>query len=205
MGKNMRRRKLVLEDLQLRIVMHTMFIALPLMVLFFTLVMCDLLAMGADAVSRGMVVELARMVFYDFLITVAVGIPFAVSAGILYSFRFCGPIYRFKMFLGALVEGRWDRPCMLRKGDLLRDVRDALNDGVGTLVATVHAQRALLAEAGDILASAEDTVRDAERLRYILSRIGAVDAELQVRFGEKEAVPKPVPQAAEQPAEVVKA
>mgnify|MGYP005703992283 CR=1 FL=1 len=55
-------------------------------------------------------------------------LPLVYAVGILTTFRFAGPIYRFEMFLGQVRRGENPADCRLRKGDHLKDFCELLND-----------------------------------------------------------------------------
>ena len=184
-SSNKRRRKFIWPELQLRIALQTLFITLPILLLNFLLLYSDslnyqrLLAPPADAA----VVHMLGIIFHDFLISLAIAIPFSIGVGILYSFPFCGPIYRFNRFLADLVDGRWDTKCTLRDGDRLQEVKDNLNNALHLLAGRVYTQHELLQEARTILEHAGTTVPDQQKLRNLLKEIAADSAEVAQRFG----------------------
>jgi len=49
---------------------------------------------------------------------------------LLFSHKIAGPLYRFKVMLGALGEGDLSKPMRLREGDQLQKVSEAYNEAV---------------------------------------------------------------------------
>ena len=186
--KNRRRRKYIWPELQLRIAVQTLFIAIPILLLNFLLLYSDSLSYQrslqppADAAAVGML----GIIFRDFLISLAVAIPFSLGVGILYSFPFCGPIYRMHTFLGDMIKGRWDGRCALRRGDRLQEVKNNLNGAVQLLTGTIRRQHELLGEVRALLEDSGTTVREPEKARSLLERIAANRDEVSPRFGPAE-------------------
>ena len=81
--------------------------------------------------------SMRRSIITKFLVSVAMAIPLAAAVGILYSFKFCGPIHRFHLYFQSLSDGRWDVPCSLRKGDDLNDVCESINQAVEAFNSTL--------------------------------------------------------------------
>ena len=59
--------------------------------------------------------------------TFALTVPFFCMLTLTASFRVFGPLYRFRVFLRDVVEGRESAPCRIRKTDRLQDVCELLN------------------------------------------------------------------------------
>ncbi len=179
--KNRRRRKCILPHIQVTFAMQTLFIALPILTLNFLMTYSDALAYQRsvepplDAAAVGM----ASIIFHDFLIATAIAIPFSIAVGILISFPFCGPVYRFGKFFSDLRGGRWDQLCTLRDGDRLHDLKENINDAVRMFSGHLYRQHELLREARTALGAGGAPERS--------ELIAAIDEELaQVapRFGE---------------------
>ena len=122
---NRRKRKLVRLDLQFKVIFITLFVASFVLLINFQLLLAWIVGfsanLGADATVDSVLEQTRSVILHRFLVSLAIALPLSVSVAVLYSFRFCGPIYRFKQHLSDLVVvGRWDRPCTLRKGDLWR-------------------------------------------------------------------------------------
>lgn len=182
-NKNRRRRKFILRGLQLKIALQTLFVAVPLLLLNFLLAYNGALKylQRASDSARAASIPVSGIIFNTFLTVLAIAIPFAIGVGILYSFTFCGPIYRFNKYFTELFSGRWDRPCTLRKGDQLQDVKETINGAIRLLTGRIYSQYELLRDLRGILA---DPARSAERVREAIEMIDAEQVQVAPRFGE---------------------
>lgn len=188
---NRRKRKLIRTDLQFKVVFITLFVASFVLLVDYQLVLAALWSLsskvGSDTDPAKLLNVVERAVTSRFLLSLAIAVPLSVSVAILYSFRFCGPIYKFKKYLTEMAAGaRWDRPCTLRSGDQLTDLRDAINDTVAQFRERLEASNDLLAEVDSVLdagvAVADEASR--ERIRKIRERIAAESAIFGSRMGE---------------------
>ena len=59
--------------------------------------------------------------------------PMTLFAGILFTFRIAGPLYRFEMFLRAIIRGERPQSCRIRKGDELQEFCVLLNQATAPL------------------------------------------------------------------------
>jgi hypothetical protein len=191
-GKNKRRRKFILRDLQLSIALHTLFVAVPILLLNFLLTHSDTVKYLQETSTSAdtAVIELSSTMFKDFLIALAISVPFAVGVGILYSFTFCGPLFRFNKYLTGLLTGRWDRPCTLREGDKLQDLRDSINNAVGLMAKRVHSQYELLR---DVRAALGEPAPGDGPFQELIQRIDQEQAEVAPRFDDAD--PERAPQS----------
>ncbi len=143
---NRRRRKFIRKDLQLKIIFGTLFVALIVLVINFQLPIMGMRIMRTnssimlDAHYNIMVKLLVTSFATSFLLT----IPLAIWMGIVFSFQFCGPIYKIKKFFVELNSGRWDRICRLRQKDDLKDVAAVINQYVGLARDRLRSQHAAL-------------------------------------------------------------
>jgi hypothetical protein len=183
--KNRRRRKLILPALQLKLAVQTLFVTLPILVLNFLLCYTDVLTYQRSVVppSDAVLIRMPSIIFHDFLISLAISIPFSLGVGVLMSFPLCGPIFRLNRFLRGLGTGRWDQTCGLRQGDYLHDFKDTVNNAVRLLAGRIYRQHKLLEEARGLLQSPD---RDNERRQAVMTMIDAELAEVAGRFGEGE-------------------
>jgi hypothetical protein len=185
-NKNRRRRKFIWPELQLRLAIQALFITLPILLLNFVLLYTDALNYQRTLVppADAAVVQMLGVIFHDFLISLVIAVPFTIGVGILYSFPFCGPIYRFNKFLADLTHGRWDGQCTLRDGDRLQELKNNLNNALQLMAGRVYMQHELLQEARAILEDSSTTVADQEKLRNLIKGIESNSAEVAQRFGE---------------------
>jgi hypothetical protein len=146
--KNQRKQKLIRNDVQLKVVFITLFVASLVLLINFQLSFAALWSLQSEITANTsvtlMLETIRRSLVSKFLVTVAVAIPLAAAVGILYSFKFSGPIHRFKLHFQNLWTGRWDQPCRLRTGDDLVDVCDALNSAVDAVNEVVVRNDAVL-------------------------------------------------------------
>jgi hypothetical protein len=200
--KNRRRRKYIWPEIQLKIAFQMLFVALP--VLFFYLVLLYDGAMSHDETLSqydSSVFQAAYGVIINgFLISCLIAIPFALGIGVLSSFPFSGPIYRFNCYLSGLVTGRWDEPCRLRKGDNLQALNESVNAAVGHLTGHIRRQHELLEQARRLLADPAAAFADADKSRELAEAIAAQQTEVAARLGtqaeeENEAPSAPAPLA----------
>ncbi|HAT73354.1 MAG TPA: hypothetical protein DCS63_11125 [Elusimicrobia bacterium] len=61
------------------------------------------------------------------LISAAVGFVISCLAGLVYSHRIAGPIYRFKATIDAVLEGKNPGAITLRQHDEMKDLAESLN------------------------------------------------------------------------------
>jgi hypothetical protein len=122
------------------------------------------------------------MLLLEFLISLAILIPVSIYFGVLYSFRYCGPLYRFKKFVAEYPEGRWDAALTLRQGDQLQDLKDGINECLDSLKVKIHSQQDTLQKLGGFLEklalepSLQEEAR--EHLRLIEAEARHFDAKL---------------------------
>ena len=182
---NRRRQKFVRKDLQLRIIFGSLFVALVVLVMNFQLPIMGMWIMRAtssvwlDAHYNVMIKLLVASFGTSLLLTV----PLAVWMGVVFSFQFCGPIYKIKKFFVELNSGRWDRICRLRKGDDLQDVKDVINQYVGLTRDRMRSQHQTLEKVRGFLQTCERS----DDVDSLLTLINEEDAEYRHRLGTSEA------------------
>ena len=62
------------------------------------------------------------------LIALALLVPLTLAMGVLMTHKIAGPLYRFEMFLNAVMDGEHPEPCRLRQNDELKDFCELLNE-----------------------------------------------------------------------------
>lgn len=60
-------------------------------------------------------------------------LPLTFLVGVVGSFRFAGPLYRFDQFLKAVIAGDRPNDIRLRAGDELQDLADLMNEATRSL------------------------------------------------------------------------
>ena len=73
------------------------------------------------------VVKRQDIIFPALLIALIVGMGASVMAGVLYSHRLAGPLYRIRRTLSEVQEGKPLRPIVLRKNDEFKELAEDLN------------------------------------------------------------------------------
>ena len=181
-----RRRRFIFPELQIRIVLQVLFVTLPILFLNFLLVFSDIWSLQGTEGSPGYTViqGMSRAVFVDLVIALVIAVPFGLSAGITYSFRYCGPLYKMRRYFDELVHGRWDRRCTLRQGDYLQDMKDDLNRAFRLVAHRVHRQHVLLGEIEGFLENSHESLKDSEQFEALCQKIAVERAEVAGRFGE---------------------
>src|SRR5262245_25529165 len=107
-----RRKKWVKPDLQLKIMLMTLSVATIVLAINFQLILLGLSRVhGHPAPTIDGTLDLIRSsLLKEFLIACGLVVPLCVWVGAVYAFKFCGPIYRFRLFFQELAAGRWDPP-----------------------------------------------------------------------------------------------
>jgi len=100
---------------------------------------------------------------------------FAIVVGLYFSHKLAGPIYRFKLELQRIADGRDWRVIRLRRGDDFHDVADVLNRALEHVQGTEDLLRHQLEHAEHRLQELRQALRDHpndhERLERILSKL----------------------------------
>ena len=100
---------------------------------------------------------------------------FAIVVGLYFSHKMAGPIYRFKLELQRIADGREWRAIRLRKGDDFHDIVDVLNRALEQVQSNENVLRQQLEQAEHRLQELRQALRDhpndRERLERILSKL----------------------------------
>jgi methyl-accepting chemotaxis protein len=152
---NRRKRKLIRLDLQLKVVFITLFVASFVLLINFELNLASLWSLSFNTPRPGGVdlvfEEMRAILVRKFLLSTGIALPLAATIGIIYSFKFSGPIYRFKKYFIDLAAGRWQERCSLRKGDDLKDVCEAINGAVESFHSRLKKDHGILEEVRSVL------------------------------------------------------
>lgn len=124
-----RKRRLIKSGLQLRLIAVFFSVACLASVFQIFLVNRAVVAAARDLPSGG--VELLGLlpgiVQTGLIVTVAALLPAILVIGVLATHRVAGPVYRFETYLRLVAMGETDEPCVVRKGDELKDLCDLIN------------------------------------------------------------------------------
>jgi methyl-accepting chemotaxis protein len=138
------------------------------------------IAAGADArtAMRGLQSDL----FHKFLFSLAFTVPVAAAVGVLYSFKFAGPIYRFEKYFKGLRAGRLDARCSLRKGDDLQDLCTSINEALDQFRGILAKNQETIAEVelllhGGALAAGEEMPEELKALQVKIAALKAIHGE----------------------------
>lgn len=130
-----RRIKLIQPRLQLKLVFVFIGMAACSMLLQFILFTSTVTDVATRLPSDGLVLveEMPRLLYGTLLISFALFLPLMFGVGVLVTFRFAGPVYRFKVYLQQVIRGEQPDDCRLRKGDELQDLCELINQATEPL------------------------------------------------------------------------
>lgn len=130
-----RRRKLIKPGLQLRLSARFLGLGILMMGLQFTLLQALLQEAAGNLPSdQSLLLDEAPALGLRLLgWSALVFLPLTLLVGIVGSFRFAGPLYRFEMFLKSLIAGERPDDIRLRSKDELKDLAELLNEATGAL------------------------------------------------------------------------
>jgi hypothetical protein len=188
-----RRRKFVRKDLQLKIILGTLFVSLMILFFNFQIPLVGLWAYNQTTAAEGTLpAHMNRLIIVSFFISVLLTVPLAVWMGVIFSFQFCGPIYAIKKFFVDFKDGAWTGRCRLREKDDLKDLRDVVNECFDLVRARVTAQKDVLDQVESLLREATFESGARARVSAILESIVAEKEEYDRRFPAEESVSETV-------------
>jgi len=130
-----RRRKLIRPGLQLRL--SAKFLGLVVLMLSLQYTLLDSLLHRAASrmpADSGWSAEEASSIGIELLgWSALIFLPLTFLVGVVGSFRFAGPLYRFDQFLKAVIAGDRPNDIRLRAGDELQDLADLMNEATRSL------------------------------------------------------------------------
>lgn len=134
--KNRRRRNLINPRIQLRFALlflsaSGLSVVLQTLILYWALTR---VAEGLPAEGHLLMRQLPAILITNLLIAFAVLTPLTIIAGILSTFRLCGPLHQFRLFLEQVAAGQRTEPCRIRKDDELQDLCALLNRATAPLL-----------------------------------------------------------------------
>jgi methyl-accepting chemotaxis protein len=178
-----RRQYLVAKKFQLR------YVGWILLFMFLTAVLCSyiiyyttMVLLGeklANVYPQGRLLSIVHTVNFRILMSFLVASPLVIVIGIYLSHKIAGPIYRMERFLDNMAAGDFSSRIVLRLGDELMTLADAMNRLGDSLKSNVTDERARLdkisAELENIRAFLADNPTAASG---IISSIQRLDTEL---------------------------
>lgn len=135
MAKYKRRVKLIQPRLQLKLIGTFLGMSALAMLLQFLLFTSSMSEVAAQLPEDGaiMLAELQESTWQIFLLSYGMLLPLTFLVGVLVTFRWAGPIYRFKDHLGRIARGERPGHCHIRRGDELQDLCSVLNKAIDNL------------------------------------------------------------------------
>ena len=137
----MRLRKLIRNDVQLKLTLYFTLLTMFGMVFQFLLLLSNMSKLAGEpgtlASPDEIVFDAASATLW---MSFAIVLPICIVIGVLTTFRIAGPIYRFSKFLEQVREGRHPERCVLRKTDELQDLCALLNDVTAPLRSQMRSQ-----------------------------------------------------------------
>ena len=130
-----RKRKYVRPDLQARLILGSLGITLAVSFVGTHIPLVGLWKFTAQNMgeNNALIDHMARFFSASFYVSILLTASLATWFGYWYSFKFCGPIYAMKKYFTEMTTGPWHQPFRLREKDDLKDVRDAINDGMNAV------------------------------------------------------------------------
>ncbi|MBI4586669.1 MAG: hypothetical protein HY717_21870 [Planctomycetes bacterium] len=181
-----RKKKLIFPDIQLKIILGTLFVGVIGILINFQMGLLGLWAINQNASStiEGTLEQIKGLFLKEFLVSLCILIPLSISVGVVYSFRFCGPLYRFRKFFMEFPEGRWDAAVSLRKGDQLHDLKDSINLTLNSLRDKICSQNEVLREVRKVFETAASPAGGSEPVERLKSLIDAEIRHFEAKLGK---------------------
>ena len=125
-----RKKKLINPRLQLRIILIFFCAAALAVQLEAVLIAITLSRLAKTMPNDGaeLTERMPEFVRTNLILAFVVLAPLMLVIGVIATFKICGPLYRFEVFLRAVRDGRQIEPCRIRKDDELHDFCTLLNE-----------------------------------------------------------------------------
>ncbi len=183
-GYYRRRTKWVRPELQLKVIGAALLLGVVILTVNLILLRVNLLQFKEPPTETA--TEVVAKVRASFVratvVSLVAAIPLSVLLGIFFSFRFCGPIYRFRKFFQELDAGRWDSDCHLRQGDNLQDLRAIINRVLRSMRERLLRQHDLIRKYRQLVEEHSDAFGGDERVGRLLEETDRETAEIERRF-----------------------
>lgn len=129
MAKYKRRIKLIKPRLQLRLTLVFVGFATLSLLMQSILFAAGLTRAALDLPTDStiMVESSASLLWRTLWTSLVLFLPLTFAVGILTTFRFAGPIYRFEVFLNEVLRGEKPADCKIRRGDEMQEFCELLN------------------------------------------------------------------------------
>lgn len=125
-----RRQKLIKPRIQLQLTLFFVGLAALSLLLEFVLFTNTLTSAALTLPNDGplLLEQASTLLLTNLVVAFLVFLPLTFTVGVLATFRFAGPLYRFEVFLRQIKRGERPRDFCLRKGDELQEMAALLND-----------------------------------------------------------------------------
>ncbi len=129
MTRYRRRLRLILPRVQLRLIGAMASVAALALLLEYTLLVRSVLHIAESLPHdrQVLIAHASSSLGWVLAATTGLVLPVLILVALMVSHRFCGPIYRFQVYLSAVAAGTERGECRLRKGDDLQELCDLIN------------------------------------------------------------------------------
>ncbi len=129
MTRHRRRLRLILPRIQLRLIGAMAAVAALALLLEYTLLVRSVLEIARELPHDRdlLVVRASSSLGWVLLVSLGLLLPVLALVAVLVSHRFCGPLYRFQVYLKAVADGTERGECRLRQGDELQELCELIN------------------------------------------------------------------------------
>jgi signal peptidase II len=130
-----RRTRLIQPRLQIKMIAAFLGMSTLALLLQFIVFTSSLSELASDLPQDGplLLERIPSSVLWTALLSFTVLLPMTFMVGVLVTFRVAGPLYRFEVFLKAIIRGEKPADCRLRKGDELHELCELLNQATAAL------------------------------------------------------------------------
>lgn len=135
MSQYKRRQKLPKRKLQLKLIFAFVGIAAFGLLLQFILFLAALSSLAPELPQDGALLmeNASGTLLFVLAVSCLVVLPLTFIIGVITTFRFAGPVFRFERFLEAVARGTQVEDCKLRKGDELLELCQLINEATAPL------------------------------------------------------------------------
>jgi len=187
-ARNRRRGTWARPDLQLKIILMTLCMGVLVLLINYQLNSFGLVGIRNNPALTfaEMFQEVRSCLFNQMIVSFCLVVPVSIWIGAIYAFKFCGPIYRFKRFFDGHLDGQWDKPCSLRKGDDLHDLKDSINAAMKVIHQKIRRQNDLLMDVRTVLEDPSASMESDGKSLDLIQRIDTESADFADRFADSE-------------------
>lgn len=174
---------------------QTKYVGLILLLMFVTAALCSyvvyytsMVLLGeklASVYPQGRLIGIVRSVNWRILLSVALLTPVVALLGVYLSHKIAGPVYRIGKTLDAMASGDLRNRIVLRKGDELVSIANAINRLQESLRKTIMSQKSSLGKVIGELESLKGVSRcRPEDTAAVINNINRLEVELRTLIKE---------------------